>query len=49
MTKKCPKCLSTRIDFYAAAMTGLYHCKKCGYIGVIIIEEDIKLKNDSRK
>lgn len=43
--KKCPKCFSTEIDYFAGGLTGQYHCKKCGYVGPIIIEEeDIKDK-----
>jgi predicted RNA-binding Zn-ribbon protein involved in translation (DUF1610 family) len=38
--KSCPKCGSERIDFYAGGLTGSYHCKKCGYMGPIIVEED---------
>jgi predicted RNA-binding Zn-ribbon protein involved in translation (DUF1610 family) len=38
--KSCPKCGSEKIDFYAGALTGAYHCKKCGYTGPIIVEED---------
>ncbi len=38
--KRCPKCKSTKIDFHAGAITGCYHCKRCGYIGPILIEED---------
>jgi predicted RNA-binding Zn-ribbon protein involved in translation (DUF1610 family) len=43
--KKCPICMSEEIDFYAGALTGSYHCKKCGYVGPIIVEED----DDKRK
>jgi len=38
--KKCPICGSSKIDFYAGALTGSYHCKKCGYVGPIVVEED---------
>ncbi|MDP3917186.1 MAG: hypothetical protein Q8Q42_02765 [Nanoarchaeota archaeon] len=38
--KSCPKCGSFEVDFYAGALTGSYHCKRCGYIGPIIVEED---------
>ncbi len=37
---KCPQCKSERINWYAGALTGSYHCEKCGYIGPIVIEED---------
>jgi predicted RNA-binding Zn-ribbon protein involved in translation (DUF1610 family) len=38
--KKCPKCGSKNIVFHAAAHTGKYECKDCGYIGTLIIEEE---------
>jgi len=38
--KKCPKCRSTRIAYFAGMITGNYHCKECGYVGPLIIEED---------
>jgi len=38
---KCPKCGSTEIDFLP--WLGLiYRCRKCGYIGPLIIEEEIE-------
>ena len=42
--KNCPKCGSESIDFYAGGLTGIYHCKKCGYSGAIIVEEDTPIK-----
>ncbi len=39
--KKCPKCNSTNIVFHAAGHTGQYQCNDCGYIGTLIIEEDL--------
>lgn len=39
--KKCPRCKSDKIDLYAGAITGSYYCKKCGYIGSIVLEEEI--------
>lgn len=40
--KKCPKCLSTEIDLYLGGALGQYSCTKCGYIGALIIEEEIE-------
>lgn len=41
----CPKCKSPNV-YYEAAGTfdkrGQWVCKDCGYIGVLIIEKDIK-------
>jgi len=45
---KCPKCNSTKIEPHAASLTGLYHCKNCGYIGAIIIEKEIKIKKTNK-
>tara|TARA_Y100000310_G_scaffold141993_1_gene141420 strand:- start:2545 stop:2718 length:174 start_codon:yes stop_codon:yes gene_type:complete len=42
VVKRCPKCASNKINLFAGAITGQYNCKKCGYVGVIIIEEDLK-------
>lgn len=40
---KCPKCGSTNIIPEAGFVTGYkYHCKDCNYVGVLIIEEDVK-------
>ena len=46
---KCPKCGSTKIEPHAASLTGAYYCRKCGYIGVLIIEEDIPEPNKSHE
>ncbi len=42
--RKCPICGSDKINFYAGALTGAYHCKSCGYMGPIVAEEDINIK-----
>jgi len=42
--KKCPRCKSTRIVLEAGFITGNYHCRKCGYIGPIVLEEDIQIE-----
>jgi len=39
--KRCPRCRSTKIDYLSEVITGQYFCKKCSYIGPLIIEEDI--------
>lgn len=41
-TRLCPKCKSENITLFAGGHTGQYQCKKCGYIGPLIIEKDIK-------
>jgi hypothetical protein len=40
--KICPACQSDRIDYYAGALTGQYHCEKCSYMGAIILEKDFE-------
>ena len=41
--KRCPKCKSTEVYFHMGASLGmLYKCKKCGYIGPLVIEEDVE-------
>ncbi len=37
--KLCPNCKKPRIELYAGWITGSYHCKACGYIGPVVIEE----------
>jgi hypothetical protein len=46
--KRCPKCRSTNVDFYAGGLTGSYHCKVCGYIGPILLEEE-DIENKRKK
>jgi hypothetical protein len=46
--KRCPKCRSTKVDFYAGGLTGSYHCKVCGYIGPILLEEE-DIENKRKK
>lgn len=38
----CPKCKTNNIQPHAASMVGTYYCKKCGYIGALVIEKEIK-------
>jgi hypothetical protein len=40
--KICPKCKSADITLYMGGKFGKYLCKKCGYIGPIIIEKQEK-------
>jgi predicted RNA-binding Zn-ribbon protein involved in translation (DUF1610 family) len=38
---RCPQCGSTDIFYESALITGYkYHCKKCDYIGALVLEED---------
>ena len=39
--KRCPQCGSSDIIYENALVTGYkYHCKKCDYIGALVLEED---------
>ena len=40
--QKCPQCSSENITWYMGAAFGKYICKKCNYIGPMIIEEIIE-------
>ena len=43
--RTCPSCGSARINLYMGAELGmLYKCETCGYIGPIIIEQDVEKK-----
>ncbi|QLH73990.1 MAG: hypothetical protein HPY73_06270 [Methanomassiliicoccales archaeon] len=38
----CPNCGSADLYYENAMITGVvYHCKKCDYIGPVVIEEDL--------
>ncbi len=37
--KLCPKCRSENIVQDASILTGQYHCRRCGYMGVLVIEK----------
>jgi len=39
--KKCPKCKSKNIWLDTGGITGKYKCKDCGYVGSLIISEDV--------
>lgn len=38
--KKCPHCESILIDAWIGGITGLYFCKKCKYMGPVVLEEE---------
>ncbi len=40
MGKKCPNCGSEDISLFIGGQSGQYKCNECGYIGVMIIEEE---------
>ncbi len=43
-TQFCPRCKSTDLEMYAGGVTGTIRCKKCGYMGSLIIEKDFVKK-----
>ncbi|MBI3190314.1 hypothetical protein HYZ41_01270 [archaeon] len=45
--RRCPACRSSGIGLYAGGITGSYECRKCGYIGPLILELK-KNKNRAR-
>lgn len=42
--KKCPRCRSGNITTYMGMQFGKYFCKKCGYVGALIFEDDVEQK-----
>jgi transposase-like protein len=40
LVKKCPVCKSTDVTLDTGGHTGKWKCKKCGYFGPLVIEED---------
>jgi predicted RNA-binding Zn-ribbon protein involved in translation (DUF1610 family) len=41
--KTCPVCGSADITLWIGASAGVfYSCKKCGYHGPLVVEEDVK-------
>ena len=48
MTKYCPKCGSSNIDWVLPQTWSKWRCKDCGYIGVLIIENG-ELAEEIRK
>jgi len=39
--KRCPSCGSKNVTLWMGAKLGIqYQCKKCGYHGPLVVEED---------
>jgi transcription initiation factor TFIIIB Brf1 subunit/transcription initiation factor TFIIB len=38
--RTCPKCGSREITLDTGGQTGKWLCKKCGYLGALVIEEE---------
>lgn len=38
----CPQCGSSDLYYENAMITGIvYHCKKCDYVGALVLEQDV--------
>lgn len=48
MVLKCPECKSEEIVEYMGGQFGKWQCKKCGYVGVIVIEEEKKVTKKNK-
>jgi len=39
---RCPQCGSTDVTYELGLITGYkYHCKKCQYVGALVIQDDM--------
>lgn len=47
--KLCPKCRSPDLQLYAGWYTGSYNCRHCGYLGPLVLEEDIRKSRPRKK
>ncbi len=41
---KCPSCKKAKLVLYMGGQLGKQRCTNCGYIGVLVIEEDFPKK-----
>ena len=39
--KRCPVCLSYELELYMGGQFGKYRCKSCGYLGPLVVEQEI--------
>ncbi|MEM0440771.1 MAG: hypothetical protein QXY84_03475 [Candidatus Caldarchaeum sp.] len=43
----CPVCGKASLDLYLGGYLGkMYFCKSCGYIGALLVEIELKNKNE---
>lgn len=42
--KLCPNCKKQGVELYAGWVTGSYQCRKCGYVGPVVVEQVRKKK-----
>ena len=46
----CPQCGSSDLYYENAMITGIvYHCKKCDYVGPLVLEQDVDDLVDQRQ
>jgi len=44
---RCPHCGSTDVTYELGLITGYkYHCKKCQYVGALVIQDDVICDED---
>ena len=48
LTRLCPKCKSDNLALDTGGQTGKYFCKRCGYLGALIIENYKKQTKNKR-
>jgi len=47
--ERCPFCKSSSITLYMGFQFGNYQCKKCGYVGSLVIDDNKKLDKKGRE
>jgi len=47
--KKCPVCKSSDITLYMGGQFGNYQCKKCGYVGNLIVDDKVKFNKRDKE
>jgi len=47
--KRCPVCKSSNITLYMGFQFGNYQCKKCGFVGSLILDDKDKKLDEKAK
>lgn len=47
--KRCPECRSSELELYLGGQFGKYRCRSCGYIGALVVEQDLPELDDRGK
>jgi transposase-like protein len=46
----CPQCGSSDLYYENAMITGIvYHCKKCDYVGPLVLERDLDDESEAKQ